>query len=196
MTIDLRMLPPAAALAGLLTAAVWHDVRTRRIPNRLVLGGAVAGLAFQALLPAGAGLFAAPFGALGLLDGLAGLGLGLALLLPMYMLGAMGAGDVKLMAMCGAFLGPRDVLGAALLTLIAGGVLGLAVALGSGRLGQVLSNLRQLLLHALVRAGTGGTARLDAPPVPTGKLAYAIAIAAGTALQLALARIPAWSNLL
>ena len=196
MTFEPRMLPPAAMLAGLLGAAVWHDVRTRRIPNRLVLGGAVAGLAFQALLPAGAGLFTTPFGALGLLDGLAGLGLGLALLLPMYMLGAMGAGDVKLMAMCGAFLGPRDVLGAALLTLMAGGALALAVALASGRLSLVLSNLRQLLLHALVRAGTGGSARLDAPPVATGKLAYAIAIAAGTALQLVLARVPAWSNLL
>lgn len=196
MTIDPRMLPPAAVLAGLLVAAVWHDVRTRRIPNRLVLGGALAGLTFQTLLAPGAGLFTSPFGALGLLDGLAGLGLGLALLLPMYMLGAMGAGDVKLMAMSGAFLGPRDVLGAALLTMIAGGVLALVVALGSGRLAQVLSNLRQLLLHALVRAGTGGTARLDAPPVPTGKLAYAIAIAAGTALQLVLARVPAWSNLL
>ncbi|MBA5606950.1 prepilin peptidase [Duganella sp. FT3S] len=190
------MLPPAAVLAALLAAAVWHDVRTRRIPNRLVLGGALAGLAFQALLAPGAGLFATPFGALGLLDGLAGLGLGLALLLPMYLLGAMGAGDVKLMAMCGAFLGPRDVLGAALLTMLAGGVLALLVALGSGRLAQVLANLRQLLLHALVRAGTGGTTRLDAPPVPTGKLAYAIAIATGTALQLLLARVPAWSNLL
>lgn len=196
MNLDPRMVPPAAALAGLLTAAVWHDVRTRRIPNRLVLGGAVAGLAFQALLPSGAGLFATPCGGLGLLQGLAGLGLGLALLLPMYMLGAMGAGDVKLMAMSGAFLGPRDVLGAALLTMVAGGVLALAVALGSGRLAQVLANLRQLLLHALLRAGTGGTARLDAPPVPTGKLAYAIAIAAGTALQLLLVQLPSWRNLL
>lgn len=196
MSVELRMLPPTAVLAGLLVAAVWHDLRTRRIPNRLVLGGAAAGLAFQALLTPGAGLFSSPFGGLGLLDGLAGLGLGLALLLPMYMLGAMGAGDVKLMAMSGAFLGPHQILGAVLLTLIAGGVLALTVALASGQLGQVLSNLRQLLLHALVRAGTGGTARLDAPPVPTGKLAYAIAIAAGTALQLVLVHLPAWSDLL
>ncbi|MES2114221.1 MAG: prepilin peptidase [Pseudomonadota bacterium] len=196
MNVEARLLPPAAVLAALLAAAVWHDVRTRRIPNRLVLGGAAAGLAFQTLLPAGAGLFASPFGGIGLLQGLAGLGLGLALLLPMYMLGAMGAGDVKLMAMSGAFLGPRDVLGAALLTMVAGGVLALAVTLASGRLGQVLSNLRQMLLHTLVRAGTGGTARLDTPPVPTGKLAYAIAIAAGTVLQLLLVQIPAWRNLL
>lgn len=196
MSVDPRMLAPAAVLAALLAAAVWHDVRTRRIPNRLVFGGAVAGLALQTLLPAGEGLFSTPFGALGLLQGLAGLGLGLALLLPMYLLGAMGAGDVKLMAMSGAFLGPRDVLGATLLTLVAGGVLALGVALASGRLAQVLANLRQLLLHALVRAGTGGAARLDAPPVPTGKLAYAIAIAAGTVLQLLLAQQPAWRNLL
>lgn len=196
MTFEPRILAPATVLVGLLAAAVWHDVRTRRIPNRLVLGGAAAGLAFQTLLPAGAGLFVTPFGALGLLDGLTGLGLGLLLLLPIYMLGAMGAGDVKLMAMSGAFLGPHDVLGATLLTLVAGGLLALTVALSNGRLRQTLTNVRELLFHALVRTVTGGTARLDAPPAPTGKLAYAIAIAAGTLLQPLLTQLPIWRNLI
>ena len=54
---------------------------------------------------------------------LAGLALGLLLLLPLYLLGACGAGDVKLMAMTGAFLGPQDALGAILMTFLAGGLL-------------------------------------------------------------------------
>jgi prepilin peptidase CpaA len=36
----------------------------------------------------------------------------------------MGAGDVKLMALCGAFLGPVHIVVAAVVTLVAGGVLG------------------------------------------------------------------------
>eukprot|EP01032_Pedospumella_encystans_P026765 gene26765-30247_t len=98
------MLLPLLLLLGLLTTAVWHDIKARRIPNALVLPGALAGLALQGLLPAGGGFYTTPFGALGLLLGLAGMALGLALLLPMYMLGTMGAGDVKLLAMAGAFM--------------------------------------------------------------------------------------------
>jgi prepilin peptidase CpaA len=187
---------PLLLLLGLLTAAVWHDVKARRIPNALVLPGALAGLALQGLLPAGGGLYTTPFGALGLLPGLAGMALGLALLLPMYMLGTMGAGDVKLLAMTGAFLGPQQVLGAGLLSLLAGGVLGLAVAAQRGDLTRVWNNLRTMLLSTVLRGIGGGRYIVDAPPTPTGQLPYAIAIAAGTALQLLLADLPAWRDLL
>jgi prepilin peptidase CpaA len=175
-----------ALLCALLALAVASDVRSRRIPNLLVLLGMIAGLTLHTLLPAGDGLFRQPFGALGFTSALAGLGLGLALLLPLYMLGAMGAGDAKLMAMVGAFLGPLAVLDAALLSLLAGGVLSLAVALWSGTLMRVLTNVHQLLLQTLLRARTGGGAAIDAPPDTSGQLPYAIAIAAGTLLQLAL----------
>lgn len=193
---DPRMLPPLLLLLGLMAAAVWHDVRARRIPNALVLPGALAGLALQALLPPGAGLYSLPFGALGLLPGLAGMALGLAMLLPMYMLGTMGAGDVKLLAMAGAFLGPQQVLGAGLLSLLAGGLLGLAVAVQRGDLARVWSNLRTMLLSTVLRGMGGGAVSVDAPASPTGQLPYAIAIAAGTGLQLLLSDLPAWRDLL
>ena len=51
-----------------------------------------------------------------------GLLLGFAVFFVFYAIGGMGAGDVKLMAAIGAFLGPKDVLFAALYTAIAGGV--------------------------------------------------------------------------
>ena len=130
MNAPLTSLLCLALLAGLLGAALWHDLRTRRIPNRLVLWGTVGGVLLNSMLPAGAGLFQQPFGGLGLLQSLAGAAAGLALLLPMYLLRALGAGDVKLMAMCGAFLGPLAVLEAVLLTLLAGGVLAIAAAAG------------------------------------------------------------------
>ncbi len=173
-------------LLGLLSAAVWHDVRTRRIPNRLVFSGAMLGLVLNAL-PLRDELVLAPLAApAGLLMALAGLGLGLALLMPMYMMKAMGAGDVKMMAMIGAFLGPQAVFSAALLTMLAGGVLALSVAMWNGSLSKVMRNTYHMLLHSWARSAGGALPSIDAPPTPTGKLPYAIAIASGTVIYLVL----------
>lgn len=113
-------------LAGFLVAAVWQDLRDRRIPNGVIVSGMVFGMCWHVLVPGG----------LGPLPALAGLMLGLALFLPLYLMRAMGAGDVKLMAMVGVFLGPVDVLGAVLGTFLAGGVIAVLVAAraGGGRL--------------------------------------------------------------
>ena len=171
---------PAIILWGLLGAAVWHDVRCRRIPNRLVFSGALLGvllnsLALPGVVPAG------PWLALG------GLAVGLGLLLPMYAMKALGAGDVKLMAMVGAFLGPRPAVFALLCSLLAGGVLALAVALCQGTLRQAIANVWQLLLQGCLRAAAGEVPQVGAPVVSGGNLPYVIAIAAGTTIWLALA---------
>ena len=163
MNIDARALLPIVLFACLLAWAVASDVRSRRIPNQLVLAGIVAGLALQATVTPGAGLFSEPFGALGLLKGAAGMVIGLLLLLPMYALGAMGAGDVKLMAMIGTFLGPLDIIGAGLSSLLAGGVLSLSVALVQGSLGKVTGNVKEMVLGSVLRGMSGGSARIDAP---------------------------------
>ena len=84
MSSALTSLLCLALLAGLLAAALWHDLRTRRIPNRLVLWGTVGGVLRNSMLPAGAGLFQPPLGGLGLLQSLAGAAAGLALLLLMH----------------------------------------------------------------------------------------------------------------
>ncbi|MBB5608635.1 MULTISPECIES: prepilin peptidase [unclassified Janthinobacterium] len=186
MNAPLPMLLCLSMLAALLGTALWHDLRTRRIPNRLVLLGTLAGIALHASLSPGAGLFEVPFGGLGFLPSLAGSAIGLSLLLPMYLLRALGAGDVKLMAMCGAFLGPQATLEAVLLTLLSGGVLALAAALAGRRLRLVLKNTYYMLLSALLTSMAGGPASITEPPAATGRLAYAFAIASGTGLQLLL----------
>lgn len=193
MNTDPRSLLPALLLALLLAAAVVCDVRSRRIPNRLVGFGMVAGLTLHATATPGEGLFSSPFGGLGLLLALGGLALGLLLLLPMYALGALGAGDVKLMAMIGAFMGPQEIIGVALASLVAGGLLALLFAVLDGSLGKVLGNVRTMVLSSLLRGLSGGGARLDAPPVATGKLPYAVAIASGTLAYLLLTRLAGWS---
>jgi prepilin peptidase CpaA len=195
MAASMNMVLPGCALAILLSIAVWYDVRTRKIPNRLVFFGTLIGVALNIFLPAGTGIFSDPPGALGFLPSLIGVAVGLATLIPMYALGAMGAGDVKLMAMVGAFLGPEQILGVALLSLLAGGVLALAVALWTRTLARVLHNTCSLLLDAIVRAVAGTGVRIDKPATPTSKLAYAIAIMSGTGLDIILTRTNGWSLL-
>ncbi|SFF92783.1 prepilin peptidase CpaA [Duganella sp. CF458] len=195
MNFESRHLLPIVLLAALLAGAVLCDVRSRRIPNPLVLAGIVAGLALQATVTPGAGLFSEPFGALGLLKGAAGMGLGLLLLLPMYGLGAMGAGDVKLMAMIGTFLGPLDTLGAGLSSVLAGGLLSLLVALCTGSLRKVSGNVKVMVLGSVLRGMAGGSARVDSPATVTGQLPYAVAIASGTLCYLLLTRYFGWSLL-
>jgi prepilin peptidase CpaA len=120
---------------------------------------------------------------------LLGAATGLLLLLPSYLLRAMGAGDVKLMAAVGAFLGPMAVAGAAILTFVAGGLLSLSVALASGSMRRVARNLQVMILTIFTGRATG-MALKDVPT--TGRLPYAVAIACGTALQLAAASQSRW----
>ncbi len=100
------------------------DLKTRRIPNYLTLGGALGGLGFQL------GYHGLP----GLLDGLAGLGLGFILLLGPYLLGGMGAGDVKASAALGAWLGLWRAFSLFVYMGLCGGLIILVVLLWQRRL--------------------------------------------------------------
>lgn len=166
----------AALLAILVIAAIVFDVRSRRIPNGLVLTGLIVAVAFHLFHSSGWGFLYA----------LKGAAVGLGLFLPLYIVRALGAGDVKLMAAVGAFLGPVGAIGAVLMTLLAGGVLALAVAVWKGALPAVLANTRFILNHAAIAAVTGAGSSIPKPATSTLKLPYAIAIAAGTFTQLLL----------
>ena len=104
----------------------WGDLRTRKIPNYLTFGAALAGLAFNFIF-AGWG---------GLADGVLGLFLGFGLLILPYILGGMGAGDVKALAALGAWLGPKGTLYLFIYMGLAGGVMALAVLAWNGILWQ------------------------------------------------------------
>jgi prepilin peptidase CpaA len=163
-------------LAGLLLLAVRHDFRHRRIPNVLVAAGMLAALACAGLADG-----------IGLRLALAGTALGLLALLPVYALGGLGAGDVKLMAMVGAFIGPQGMPLALLATLLAGGVLTLAVTLCQGTTMQMLRNVRDMLCSAWWRLACSEMPRIDPLPACAGRMPYALAIASGAWLQWMLA---------
>jgi len=156
-----------------LALACVTDVRTRRIPNVLTLSAAIGGLAFHL---ATGGWAAAGWS-------IAGLVLGGVLFLPMFALRGMGAGDVKLLAAIGAWLGPGQVATAALATSIAGGLIAVAVALAHGYLRRALTNLYLVLVHWRV----AGIRPLPAVTLERGsgpRLAYAFPIAIGTVVTL------------
>lgn len=174
-------------LCGLLLIAVWTDVKGHRIPNWLVLAGAILGILLNTILPEGRGFVSILPGGLGFWHALAGMTFGLAVPMPMYILRAMGAGDVKLMAMVGAFLGPLALCMAALIIFITGGVLSLLTALRYGTLRLLVSNVHTIILGSFFKAALNEIPTVDAAPISAGKMPYAIAIAAGTYLFIVLA---------
>lgn len=101
--------------ATLLLCACVSDVQHRRIPNSVAGLLAVTGMAYSAAASAKPGH--------ALIGSLSGLLLGLALWLPLYAVRWLGAGDVKLFAAAGAWLGPARTLDGALIGALAGGVL-------------------------------------------------------------------------
>lgn len=171
-----------ALLVVLLMLAAFIDVRTFRIPNWLTYGGAVIGLAF------GAAIQWRLLGPLWALDGflwsLGGLAAGLALMLPMYALHVMGAGDVKLMAMVGAFLGLGQIVPAVLCVFVIGGVLALVYVVAHRRLAQLAANLKEVVFG--MAFSVVATRRFTAvtPAHSVGKLPYGVSISVGTIAYL------------
>lgn len=123
---------------------------------------------------------ASALGGVGVVSSLEGVITGFAVFIPLYLLRAMGAGDVKLMAMVGAWLGPMDVLGAALGTLLAGGVMAVFYATKSGVLRRLLLNVKQMGHEALAGLTSGNKTAPYGVPNSLGKLPYAVAIGLGT----------------
>jgi prepilin peptidase CpaA len=120
----------AIPVIALVITATGADVRSRRIPNRLTGTALLLGIAVHLAWTGPAGAGHALLGAL-----VAG-----AVLFPGWLLGTMGAGDVKLIAAVGAWLGYPGGLVAAVASLLAGGVFALIAA---ARHGVLLQSLRR-----------------------------------------------------
>jgi|SRR5262252_8676310 len=161
------------ALAALAVVAAVGDVRTGRVPNRLTLGAAAAGLLFSAAQSGGSGVAAS----------LSGYVVGLALFLPLFALGGMGGGDVKLLAAFGAWLGPSGALWTGLWASLVGGVFAIVAAVSRGYLLEAFQNLGAL---AAVWRTVGPTpvAGLTLSDARRPRLAYAVPIGIGAMLAL------------
>lgn len=97
------MLLGSVLFAGWAGLVAWGDCRDRRVANWLVVAGGAAAMAC-------AGLHASPYG-VGLASAGVGFVVGFAALLPFFLLGVMGAADVKVFAVLGAWCGAAALLG-------------------------------------------------------------------------------------
>lgn len=152
-----------AVLAG-VGAAALVDLRTGRIPNALTVSMAASGVTLAAIGASGISIAASATGFV----------MGLLVMLPGHLLGATGAGDVKLVAAVGAVVGPANVLMAFLFTALAGGLIAVAVAMHRGRFGVTVAGAGRIVTspgavreHAAARDGGS-------------RFAYGPAIAVGT----------------
>jgi prepilin peptidase CpaA len=167
-----QMFVPLAAVLVAFVACAF-DLRTRRIPNALTFGAALAGLVFHRLTGGTDGAMVAA----------GGWAVGLLLFLPFFVLRGMGGGDVKLLAALGAWIGPQQVVWLAVYTGIAGGVLGIWTAAAHGYLKTAMRNV----LGALRYWGTVGFKPVPGLTLESGdapRLAYALPILAGTVVTL------------
>ena len=166
--------PRTGILFALLTIASITDYRTYKIPNWLTAGGIIFGLIYSVFVP-----FSRDFGFLWALGGMM---LGFFVMLPCYVLRIMGAGDVKLMAMVGAFLGVDDCFRAIIYSFIVGGIAALGFALFNKAMTRMLQNVKDIT-QAMIFSVVGGfkpDMRITASQ-SVGKMPYGICISVGTA---------------
>jgi prepilin peptidase CpaA len=160
------MLTALPVVVALLVAsiALVTDLRSRRIPNWLTVPALLLGLMLNLIVS----------GKDGGISALEGAALGFGLLIPFYLMRVMGAGDVKLLAACGALLGPENLVAAAAAGAIVGGAISLVILARTGTLSLAI---HQMFIMHVVPTSSGA------------KAPYAVAIASGVYLAI-LPRLP------
>lgn len=151
----------------------WGDLRTRRIPNYLTLGTALAGLAYGFICQ----------GWTGLSNGFWGMLVGFGFLLVPYLWGGLGAGDVKALAALGAWLGPKLTVLLFCYMGVAGGLMALVVLWRKGLLGAKVRQGWVWLVNQILCRGQG-LASENAPIAKIEGIPYGVAMAVGMVLLL------------
>jgi prepilin peptidase CpaA len=158
----------AAILGGAVLLAVlagWTDYRSRRIPNWLTVPGLAVGI----------GVNVAATGWGGLKTSLLGAGLGLLLLLPFVLLRSLGAGDWKLAAALGAFVGASVLVNLLVGSVFVAGIMAVALVIYKRRGRQTLRNIGHLLVSLVTFRLPGSEVSLDNPQ--SLKVPYGVALA-------------------
>jgi prepilin peptidase CpaA len=162
----------AALIIG--AAACITDLHSRRIPNWLTFGATAAAFALHFV---NAGQTGAEQAAMGWVTGLF-------LFMPLFLLGGMGAGDVKLLAAFGAWLGPEAAFWMAIYGSMAGGVLAVLVALRHNYLVTAFSNLGILGKFWWFSGGVRQMPSLTLERGTGPRLAYAVPLFLGMVMTI------------
>jgi prepilin peptidase CpaA len=157
-------------LLAVLLAAAMTDLKSFKIPNWLTMSAMAIGLLGHTFVD----------GISGLLFSLKGLGLGLTLFMVLYVMGGIGAGDVKLLAAVGSFVGAEGVLSAGLIAMLLGGLYAIAIMVSHwgmrGSLTQMATIIKtSALMPTSFESVTAGKSPLH--------LRYALVIGLGTLMS-------------
>ena len=152
----------------LVVVAAVTDLQTHKIPNKLTFPAMGIGVIGHGVIQGWAGVAFS----------LEGLGLGFLLLFGFYLMGGMAAGDVKLMAAVGSFLGPINVFLVFLMTALLGGLYALGMMIHESGVGGMLSRLG-LIVKTFFLTGSVKTAFSAGDPHQK-KLRYGLVIGLGT----------------
>jgi prepilin peptidase CpaA len=125
--------PIIVVLTAAIVAAVT-DIWKFKVYNALTLPLLAAGLLYHGLR-------------LEITDSLMGILFGFAALVPLYIIGGMGAGDVKLMAAIGAWLGLQLTFYVFIASSLAAGIYAIMLMVATGKVGETIVNLHILWLR-------------------------------------------------
>lgn len=154
------------ALVGLLGAVT--DVRSARIPNRLTYSALLAGLGLRGLV----------LGVPAMASGAAGMLVAGGLFLVLFVVGAMGGGDMKLMTAVAAWVGSSHVLTLIFGAALAGGVLALGHSIFRNMLGETFRNTIRLVSFRLI-SGIQPHPELNVQSATSQRIPFGVAIAIG-----------------
>ena len=159
------------ATALLVLVAALQDLRTRRIPNILLIVGCALGVVLNAW----------EAGWNGLVLSVAGLGVGLLLMLPGYLLRFTGGGDVKLLAAVGSLLGPGIIVYAFVFSIMAGAAVAIVQSIFAWAIQGAASPATRYgtMLTAVIATGRLTYIRPDAEEALGRRFPLAPAIAVG-----------------
>ena len=166
------MTPLAVLSIILAVAGSVMDIRERRIPNWLTVAALLVAVGVRA------------FGQESVGAGLAGAGIAFLVGLPLFVIHAIGAGDVKYLTAFGAILGTGRIGPALVLTSISGGVLALGWALAQRRARRLIGDTARLALYSISMGFLGSRRLLTDPPTEADapRLPLGVAIATGCVL--------------
>jgi prepilin peptidase CpaA len=158
-----------ALLVSLLLFCSATDLSIRRVPNAVLLPALMTALFLNSI----------DGGLAGLTDSIAGLAIGLLMLMPLHVLGRMGAGDIKLLGVVGSILGAWGAIVAGLATMMAGGILAVLYLVWVFIKPAVVSRVSRIVLRVTGKAAASGDG-MSWQAARAAEIPYALAVAAGT----------------
>lgn len=154
----------------LVTAiGAFTDFRSARLPNSLTYSALAMALLLRGAL----------MGWPGLKSGAIGIAIAGGLFCVLFAMGAMGGGDMKMMAAVGAWVGSAHVVTVIVVIALAGGVLALISTILNGHLLRTLRNIVQLVMYRL-SSGLQPHPEMNVQVPSSARIPFGVAIAMGT----------------